>query len=225
MTASSSIVTEIGAALERHGVLIRGVVNFGPGEGPLLDDGSLAGSVVLLGNAGVSIWPAFIEWRKDHGGPDPLDRWSKALILPLAEQFGATAYFPSDPPWQPFQRWATSAEGLKPSPLGILIHPEFGLWHGYRGALGFAVAIENSPDEGNHPCEHCVEKPCLSACPVDAVSQVGFDIPRCRTHLASNMGQVTCMDSGCVARDACPVGARYRYPPDQLRFHMEALMR
>ena len=34
------------------------------------------------------------------------------------------------------------AEGLKPSPIGILMHPQFGLWHAYRGALLFDVEIE-----------------------------------------------------------------------------------
>jgi ferredoxin len=220
-----SVIEEIAVALEPHGILIRGVVNFGSGEGPSLSDGTLAKSIVLLGNVGGSIWPAFTEWREHHDGPDPLDTWSKALIRPLAEQLGATAYFPSDPPWQPFQQWAMKAEGLKPSPLGILIHPEFGLWHGYRGALGFPFAVEMSEEEADHPCESCTEKPCLSSCPVNAVSLSGFDIPRCRTYLGSDAGEATCMISGCAARNACPVGARYRYPREQLRFHMEALMR
>ncbi|CDZ35470.1 Hypothetical protein NGAL_HAMBI1145_28640 [Neorhizobium galegae bv. officinalis] len=211
--------------LEPHGILIRGVVNFGPGEGPLLGNGALARSVVLLGNVGGSIWPSFTEWRKGHDGAEPLDTWSKSLIRPLAEQLGAAAYFPSDPPWQPFQRWAIKAEGLKSSPLGILIHPQFGLWHGYRGALGFPFAIENSPDEAEHPCESCADKPCLSACPVNAVSLSGFDIPRCRAYLASDAGKATCMVSGCAARNSCPVGVQHRYPPEQLRFHMEALVR
>lgn len=224
MRPPSSVLDGIAASLGRHGILIRGVVNFGPGEGPLLGDGSLARAVILLGNVGGSIWPAFTEWRKGRDGPDPLDTWSKSLIRPLAEQVGAAAYFPSDPPWQPFQQWAMKAEGLKSSPLGILIHPQFGLWHGYRGALGFPFAIENSP-EAEHPCESCADKPCVSACPVNAVSLSGFDIPRCRAYLASDAGKATCMVSGCVARNACPVGARYRYPPKQLEFHMEALMR
>ncbi len=38
-----------------------------------------------------------------------------------------------------------AAEGLKPSPLGLLMHPEYGLWHGYRGAILFGEAgIDNA---------------------------------------------------------------------------------
>lgn len=224
MRPPSPVLDEIAAGLEPHGILIRGVVNFGTGEGPLLGDGALAQAVVLLGNVGGSIWPSFTEWRKRHDGPDPLDTWSKSLIRPLAEQLRAAAYFPSDPPWQPFQQWAMKAEGLRSSPLGILIHPQFGLWHGYRGALGFPYSIEISPDEAEHPCESCAEKPCLSACPVNAVGLSGFDIPRCHAYLASDAGKAVCMISGCAARNSCPVGLQYRYPPGQLRFHMEALV-
>jgi hypothetical protein len=38
----------------------------------------------------------------------------------------------------------------------------------------------------------------------------------------SGAGQLA---SGCIARNACPVGAGYRYPVEQLGFHMVALGR
>lgn len=156
---------------------------------------------------------------------DPLDDWSKAIIRPVASGLGATAYFSSDPPWQPFQRWAMQAEGLKASPLGILIHPDYGLWHGYRGALGFADVLERMevPPFSQHPCDLCVEKPCLAACPVGAIAAAGFDLSGCRSHLRTPQGQAGCMAGGCLSRNACPVGANYRYPAEQLAFHMAAL--
>jgi len=222
------ILEQLRAALGVHGVFVRGIVSFGEGEGPLLTDGTTARSVVLLGNIGGSIWPAFSRWRQlpeNAGRSHPLDDWSKTIIRPVASSLGATAYFPSDPPWQPFQRWAIEAEGLRASPLGILIHPVYGLWHGYRGALGFAQAIENDvlPAFSQHPCDLCVEKPCVTACPVEAVTAAGFDISGCRSHLRTREGRDGCMGGGCLARNVCPVGASYRYPVEQLAFHMAAL--
>lgn len=206
---------------------MRGVVNFAEGDKPpVLKDGQAAASIVLFGNIGSSIWPAFQRWRDAPANKDaqnPLDTWSKAVIEPVARDFGATAYFPSDPPWQPFQQWAMRAEGLQPSPLGILIHPEYGLWHGYRGAFGFGHALPAQPARHAHPCDTCSGKPCLSACPVDAVSACGFQISPCRAHLTTADGQAGCMTSGCLARNACPVGVQHRYHPEQLRFHMAAL--
>ncbi|MBP1857224.1 Fe-S-cluster-containing hydrogenase component 2 [Rhizobium herbae] len=113
---------------------------------------------------------------------------------------------------------------MKASPLGILIHPEYGLWHGYRGALGFAhVLPAAAPAVDAHPCDHCPDKPCLSSCPADAILPSGFQIKPCRAHLRTREGQTGCMAGGCLARNACPVGAEYRYSTEQLRFHMAAL--
>ncbi|MCC2610276.1 ferredoxin [Neorhizobium sp. Rsf11] len=224
MSGLPAVLDRISEALEPHGIFVRGIASFGPDEGPLLAEGSRARSVVLLGNLGGSMWPAFARWRRSYDGPDPLDTWSKQRIRPLAEELGATAYFPSDRPWQPFQQWAMKAEGLKPSPLGILIHPQYGLWHGYRGALGFPFKIETNITKPGPPCDTCLDKPCLTACPVAAISLSGFDIAACRSYLASERGKKTCMTYGCLARNACPLGAQFRYPPEQLRFHMEALI-
>ncbi|AYD00974.1 4Fe-4S dicluster domain-containing protein [Neorhizobium sp. NCHU2750] len=229
MGGPSSISREIETGLGPSGILIRGTVDFAMGEGPLLADGTNAASVVLLGNAGGSIWPAFSRWKAGYDGPDPLDTWSKEIIHPLAERLGGTAYFPSDPPWQPFQQWAMRAERLKPSPLGILIHPDYGLWHGYRGAIGFVQRLDDASASSitgrRHACDHCPAKPCLSTCPVSAIrpDPQNFAVSACRSHLLTLSGQGACMVSGCLARNACPVGEQYRYLSAQLEFHMHAL--
>jgi ferredoxin len=225
MSGPSSLCREIEAALQPSGILLRGTVDFDAGEGPFLADGQRAASVLLLGNAGSSIWSAFSLWRQSYKGPNPLDTWSKEIIRPLAEKCDGTAYFPSDPPWQPFQQWARRAEGLKPSPLGILIHPEYGLWHGYRGAIGFPWALGRGVTTGRYACDACQTKPCLTSCPVGAIDidPAKFALRDCRSHLLTEAGRESCMISGCLARNACPVGAEYRYPLEQLQFHMESL--
>lgn len=218
------ILEEISSALEPAGILVRGVVRFIEREGPILDVGYAAGSVVLLGNIGGSIWPAFSNWKKKYDGPDPLDTWSKAIIGPLACKLGATAYFPSDAPYQPFQRWGVEAEDLTPSPLGILLHPRYGLWHGYRGALGFSFEVDCPPKSGAAAKPPLWEAVCAAACPARAVTPVRFDVGRCRAYLKTEAGRSTCMTDGCAARNACPVGTEYRYSSEQLRFHMQALV-
>ncbi|WP_457585879.1 ferredoxin [Ensifer canadensis] len=228
-SASAEIrLDAVRAALEPHGLFLRGTLNFSSVDiAPLLADGRPAASVALIGNVGGSLWQPFVRWREDapdRGGADPLDTWSKVVIGEIALAIGATAYFPSDPPWQPFQQWAMRAEGLRASPSGILIHPHYGLWHGYRGALAFDKSL---PVDGGrstaHPCDACVEKPCVSACPAGALERLQFDVGRCRGHLRSEAGGNGCLRRGCLSRDACPVGQGYRYPADQLHFHMAAL--
>ncbi|MBK5570064.1 4Fe-4S dicluster domain-containing protein [Ensifer sp. SSB1] len=225
---ADKIIETVRAALQPHGLFLRGTVNFSSAEAaPLLADGRRAASVVLIGNIGGSLWRPFSRWRDglpDRGGADPLDTWSKAVIQPIAAACDATAYFPSDPPWQPFQQWAMRAEGLGASPLGILIHPRYGLWHGYRGALAFDRPLpETGERAAGHPCDRCTAKPCIAACPGSALTDERFDVGLCRGHLRGEAGRAGCLSSGCLSRNACPVGAGYRYPEGQLRFHMAAL--
>jgi hypothetical protein len=222
MSGLSVICKRVALALEPVGIHLRGALNFVQGEGPRLEDGSPAQSVMLLGNIGGSMWPAFSAWRQSFEGPDPLDTWSSEMILPVARNLGATAYFPSDAPWQPFQQWAMRAEGLKASPLGLLIHPAYGLWHSYRGALGFPFELPEYPAVASHPCETCLDKPCLSACPASAIGVDRLDVAACRSFIDIRRGDQACMTSGCLARNSCPVGVSFRYPQAQLRFHMNS---
>jgi hypothetical protein len=188
--------------------------------------GQPARTLVLLGFTGTRQWPVFTsspEYR--DGAPHPLDRWSRRIIGDLAGRFGASALYPTGgPPWLPFQRWARRAEALHVSPLGILIHPQYGLWHAYRGALAFARPLavpELRP--WPHPCESCSAKPCLSSCPVEAIKPLSFDRAVCHAHAGSPAG-TECRSRGCLARRSCPVGAAHRYGPEQAEFHMNAAL-
>lgn len=183
--------------------------------------------MLLVGQGGAAPWPHFKAWRKRQpaGLANPLDTWSAEMIGVVAREFRARAVSPSDRPFLPFQQWAIRAEGLKPSPLGILMHPEYGLWHAYRGALLFDGPIEIDRHEaGAHPCDRCAAKPCLSTCPVGAFAADGFAFDRCIGYLRSPEGEA-CVDGGCRARNACPVGTAYRYPAEVQAFHMAKFVR
>ncbi len=194
---------------------------------PLLPDGRPAQTLLLFGNIGSDLWAAFTAAAESTDGkPDPLNRWSERLLGEIAGAVGGAAHYPfGGPPYVPFLRWAQRAEALSPSPLGMLIHPEFGLWHAYRGALAFAQPLDLPPRPRRaSPCETCVERPCLSACPVSAFTPAGYDVPECVAHIQTAAG-TDCMDSGCRARRACPIGREFTYNAAQSRFHMEAFLR
>ncbi|WP_282607233.1 ferredoxin [Pelagibius sp. Alg239-R121] len=159
------------------------------------------------------------------GALGPMDRWSLRVISALADNLNAEAAFPfGGPPYFPFQLWAQRSEPLWPSPLGVLIHQTHGLWHAYRGALCFDVRIDIPSATGEtSPCETCLDQPCLSSCPVAAFSGNGYDVPACATHLATPAG-ADCMELGCRARRACPIGVSSRYEPEQAAFHMRAFL-
>ncbi len=199
----------------------------------LLADAERAGAlaslrtIVLVGVAGRSGWDAFAaSGEARDGAKHPLDRFSGRVIDRLARELGAAALYPfGGPPHYPFQQWAQRAEPVHPSPVGMLIHPVYGLWHSYRGALGFAEALDVPPfDLTPSPCAACHERPCLSACPAGAFTVSGYDVPACVAHLRSAAG-ADCMEGGCRARRACPVGAAHVPGPEQAEFAMRAFRR
>jgi hypothetical protein len=220
----SAIADELG----RNGLILRGGFNFVPDDAaPVGPSGAPAKSVLLVGQAGDAPWAHFLRWREGQSKniENPLDTWSREIIDGVAQGFGARAVYPSEKPYLPFQQWAMRAEGLKPSPLGILMHPEYGLWHAYRGALLFDAEISIQASEAViHLCDLCPGKPCLKSCPVGAYSQGGFAYQDCLDHVRGASGE-PCRTVGCLDRNACPYGTAFRYAPDVQVFHMAAFTR
>ena len=219
-------LSEIAEFLEPHGLATRGALKLRADELSTLQVGP-ARTLILVGSIGSSGWQAFENSPEVRdGGADPLDRWSRRIIGALAAACGGAALYPFDgPPYHPFQSWARRADSVFVSPLGLLIHPEFGLWHSYRGAVALSgeIAIPPNPALAS-PCENCVAKPCLSACPVGAFAPGSYDVETCVAHLGTSDG-ARCMDGGCLARNACPVSREYAHAPAQARFHMQAFRR
>ena len=228
---TSGTVSELSELTERLsplGLHVRGAFHPDAEDAaPRPPGGVSIGTLALIGAEGGSFWSRFSRSAESGDGhSDPLDRWSRRVLTAVAEELEALAVFPFDQPSPPFLRWAQKAEpSLSPSPLGLLIHPRLGLWHSYRGALCFAERLSlPEPVMEASPCESCVERPCLSACPVAAFDGASYDVAGCAAHLATPAGD-RCFAVSCQARRACPVGAEHRYGPEQARFHMGAFFR
>ena len=226
----------LSAALQAHGLHVRGGFCPDPAEGLHLPDGRAAAVLWLVGNVGGSFWDTFAASPfAGDGQAHPLDRWSRHVGDTLAQEFGGLALYPftgppEQPAYHPFQQWAARSEPVHTSPLMLRIHPQYGLWHAYRFALVFPTLEPldrealRAPAQGESPCLRCADQPCLNACPVDAFDGQAFAVQRCNTHLHSPSGS-HCMEAGCEARNACPVGAELRYAPAQKAFHMAAFAR
>lgn len=227
-------------ALAPHGLRVRGgLIPQGSDGLPLLPEGRGAAVIWMVGQVGSECWKAFSSSTFfDDEQPDPMDRWSKSIGNALAKRWGGLALYPSDgPPYFPFQQWAKRAAPLRVSPLMLQIHPEYGLWHAYRFALLLPAlhaadlqAVSHSTkladadaDADTDVCLACDGQPCLSACPVDAFAGATLDVAACAAYLHGLEGPA-CVQAGCQARRACPVGAAFSYVPEHAEFHMAAFV-
>lgn len=183
------------------------------------------GTLVLLGPDEPVFWDIFStspEYR--DAAPDPLDRWSRRVVTALAEAWEGAAIFPSDgPPYAPFIRWATRTGTAWPSPVGLLVQAQAGLFVSYRAAVALPGRLD-LPAPPHNPCITCATRPCVTACPVGALApEQDYDVPACQAFLAGPDGQ-DCMAHGCRTRRACPVSEDFDRNPMQSAFHMAAFM-
>lgn len=176
-------------------------------------------TLVMIG-PGAGFWAhltAQAEWH--DGAPDPVDRWSRRVIGRLACDLGAKALFPfGGPPWHPFHRWALRTGRVWESPVRLLVHDAQGLMVSFRGALALRQDIALPPARSG-PCETCAGRPCLTACPVGALTGAGYDVPACHAFLDTRAG-TDCMGQGCAVRRACPISQEYDRMAEQSAYHM-----
>src|SRR5262249_6146757 len=151
-------------ALARHGLRVRGgFATNSERDHEILTEAPWARSLILVGNVGSELWDKSGAAIAAMTGPDPMDRWTRPTIALFARSLAALAVSPfAGPPYGPFQRWAERAEGVRSSPIGIQIHPLYGLWHAYRAAILLREAVDLPRAEHPHPCDTCADRPCLT---------------------------------------------------------------
>lgn len=218
-------------ALKQYGFVCFGGLAISADECAFGSEGLIGKRGLLIGNAGQDMWHVFSKSPEyADGEKDPMNRWTKRVLDEIASLLGASVVYPFDEPYWPFQRLAQKAANAQPSPLGILIHSEFGLWHAFRGLIIFDEvqgyesqinALGFQAESLNHPCDNCFEKPCLSICPVGAFTGKRLDVQSCFSHLDSP-AEPHCMMSGCEARRGCPVAKEHQYNSAQMKFHMQS---
>ena len=177
-------------------------------------------TILLIGPEEPRFWHVFKN-SKEYGDKieNPLDRWSKKTIELIAREFKARSFFPFEAPFQPFISWAKKCDTMGSSPVGLLVHEKKGLFISFRGALGINEYIKR-PTPSKDICTSCL-KPCLTACPIEALTSNGYDVGRCRSYLQTTEGK-DCKE-GCLVRRSCPIGSQYRLK-DQSSFHMSSFL-
>lgn len=176
--------------------------------------------LVLLGNAGPGFWSS-LEAFGFHTD-DPVDHYAHRLARRFLREFlgdpPSLLLYPGGAAAPPLTRLGELAGWGSLSPVFVGIHPDYGPWFAYRAALLVDLDLPvDAVAPRAHPCDACLGKPCLAACPVGATRWPGpSDIDACARSRIENGSP--CADR-CLARLACPVGAEHRYSLAQIRYH------
>jgi len=197
------------------------------------------GRLLLFAAGGNLFWRRLQAYRDVAGRPlrpDP-DQADKHVIddycvnqimdtvsTGLLEEFNSRLLYPGDcdillPSLGDYLGWSIA------SPLGLGIHPEYGLWWAYRVLCwtDAPLPVDVADTQSASPCSTCAEKPCIAACPADAVSTIDhFDLKACAKYRTAKNSD--CADR-CIARLACPVALDQRQDLEQHQYHQRRSMR
>lgn len=225
LTVGQRIVTmtdelsEICTALKQKGFNLVGVAD-GGGYQTYLPD---CQSAIVFANGGTDGWNHFVADIRAF--PEHLSAHQHPL-----DDFVGRCIQQVDPNPPSSRRWIQCADtaelfvdfqqlgreaGLgQSSPVGLLVHPEYGLWVSLRMVLLTTELLE-STNLRPHPCASCLEKPCIKACPSGAVTPQGWSVQTC-----ASFHQTSTLCKGvCHSRLVCPVGSQHRHSQLQHLYH------
>lgn len=177
--------------------------------------------LLVLGNGGSRLWQYLLDQQWDSA--EPLDDFTRAVVdREIDHHLGGAK-----------RQWVYPVGGqinllaigrllhwFKPSPMGMGINADWGMWSAFRAALWvhYPLAVTEFAGDWISPCEACDAAPCLAACPAEALSREAMpELERCasfRVHTAHG----ACEDR-CVARMVCPVQREHQYPLSQIQHH------
>jgi epoxyqueuosine reductase len=175
--------------------------------------------LILTAHGGRRFWDALQRFGMKTA--DPVDHYSITLtrqfVTDYLEDTAVLILYPGQPFTVPLQQLGELAGWSHPSPIGQGINPEFGLWFAYLTAFLTKVQLPvTNYLNTQSPCQTCIDKPCISACPAAAVQVDAFDMMRCADYRIRS--QSPCADR-CLARMACPVAPQHQYTLTQIQYH------
>lgn len=174
--------------------------------------------LLLLGHGGRRLWQAMTE--AEFVSENRIDDYTTECIQQWFAEHHPDSRYSLLCPGQhivPLQSLGKLAGWHFPSPIMVGVNQVWGSWYAYRAVVlaDTDFTVSDTPD-WQSACNNCDSKPCVSACPANAVSADGLDMARC---IAWRKQPDSVCRNRCLARLACPVGQEHRYTDDQIEYH------
>ena len=187
--------------------------------------------LLLIGHAGKKFWDVFQSRIADEVmlKPDPVDRYSRDITAEALEKhlpnINKWLLFPADDCPINLMALGRAFNWHTPSPLGMGIHWNYGLWSAYRAVWWVDVECEGQVSESQVKspatdiCSQCETQECVASCPADAIQyRENPDLSSCADYRLQDSSQC---ESTCLARMACPYAGEHRYIEQQMAYHYE----
>lgn len=177
--------------------------------------------LVLIGHGGRLLWEKMHSTDLDN--KDPVDHFSGSITRQFIRDYLDNAavlwLYPDSRYSVPLQQLGEAAGWCSPSPLGLGISADYGLWFAYRALF---LINSNLPMTSAlphlSPCNRCAQQPCITACPPEAAQKERLNMALCARHRLAPHS--SCADR-CLSRLACPVHPEHRYEPEQIQYHYQ----
>lgn len=177
--------------------------------------------LILVGHQGRDFWTA-LQQRGMHGA-HPVDQFVTERIAAWMEGpvrgHAWHQVFPG-PQAVGLQHLGRLAGWHHASPFWVGVHNTWGSWFAYRAVVLADTDWAVTPPLGSpSPCQSCSDKPCISACPANALESTQTGAWQLQTCLDFRKQVGSPCQDRCLARNACPVGVAHRYDDAQISYH------
>jgi len=182
--------------------------------------------LLVFGHGGRDMWQA-LQQSPDASQSDPIDHFSVHAVQNYFNQEHADCshclLYPDSVQNMPLQALGKLAGWHHDSPFRIGINAEYGPWFAYRAvALTDTALTPTTAMNGASPCQSCADKPCISACPANALLSGDLSLQQCMEYRLQHDSRCK---SQCISRLACPVGSKHRYSNEQIAYHYNTSMK
>jgi len=176
--------------------------------------------LILVGHGGKRLWSEL--QASGASSDDPIDDYSRTKLGQCLAGVDHTIIYPAGDSIG-LQALGKLAGWHHASPFMVGINATWGSWYAYRAVALTDTDFAPTPRiVDSSPCVTCRAKPCIAACPADALSGDAFDLKKCITHRKQPAS--SCRET-CLARTACPVASEHRYCDEQIRHTYSISMR